>query len=73
MTVISRILGLVRDIVFARLLGASIGADTFIVAFKIPNRCIQDPQFPASAVCGGCVFSSIRTRTLRVQDMPEPY
>jgi len=34
---ISRVLGLVRDIVFARLFGASMGADAFFVAFKIPN------------------------------------
>ncbi len=37
MTMISRVLGLVRDIVFARLFGASMGADAFFVAFKIPN------------------------------------
>lgn len=37
MTLISRVLGLVRDIVFARLFGASMGADAFFVAFKIPN------------------------------------
>lgn len=37
MTLISRILGLVRDIVFARLFGAGMGADAFFVAFKIPN------------------------------------
>lgn len=37
MTLISRLLGLARDIVFARLFGASMGADAFFVAFKIPN------------------------------------
>jgi len=37
MTLISRVLGLVRDIIFARLFGASMGADAFFVAFKIPN------------------------------------
>jgi len=37
MTLISRVLGLVRDIVFARLFGAGMGADAFFVAFKIPN------------------------------------
>lgn len=34
---ISRVLGLVRDIVFAPLLGAGGSADAFFVAFKIPN------------------------------------
>src|SRR3569833_1885340 len=37
MTLISRILGFVRDMVIARTFGASTGADAFFVAFKIPN------------------------------------
>lgn len=37
MTFLSRILGLIRDIVLARLIGASPLADAFFVAFKIPN------------------------------------
>lgn len=37
MTMLSRILGLVRDIVFARFIGSEAGADAFFVAFKIPN------------------------------------
>lgn len=37
MTMLSRILGLVRDIVIARFFGAGAGADAFFVAFKIPN------------------------------------
>lgn len=37
MTFISRILGLVRDIVIATLAGAGGAADAFFVAFKIPN------------------------------------
>ncbi len=36
-TVLSRILGFVRDMVIARLFGASVGTDAFFVAFKIPN------------------------------------
>ncbi|WP_460805712.1 murein biosynthesis integral membrane protein MurJ [Microbulbifer agarilyticus] len=36
-TFLSRMLGLARDIVFARLTGASDAADAFFVAFKIPN------------------------------------
>ncbi len=34
---VSRILGLVRDMVIARLFGAGSGADAFFVAFRIPN------------------------------------
>ncbi|MEX2470033.1 MAG: murein biosynthesis integral membrane protein MurJ [Pseudohongiellaceae bacterium] len=37
MTMVSRILGLARDIVIARLFGASDGADAFFLANKIPN------------------------------------
>jgi len=37
MTMISRVLGLARDVVFAWFIGASGGADAFFVAFKIPN------------------------------------
>jgi putative peptidoglycan lipid II flippase len=34
---LSRVLGLVRDVIFAHTLGAGAGADAFFVAFKIPN------------------------------------
>ncbi|GAB6070923.1 murein biosynthesis integral membrane protein MurJ [Thiomicrorhabdus hydrogeniphila] len=37
MTMISRVLGFVRDVIIARYFGASMGADAFFVAFKIPN------------------------------------
>ncbi|MHB0777328.1 murein biosynthesis integral membrane protein MurJ [Halomonas sp. WWR20] len=37
MTLVSRVLGLARDMVIATLLGAGSGADAFFVAFKIPN------------------------------------
>ncbi len=37
MTSLSRVLGLVRDIVFARYFGAGGMMDAFVVAFKIPN------------------------------------
>lgn len=37
MTFISRVLGFVRDVLLARLLGASYVADAFFVAFRIPN------------------------------------
>lgn len=37
MTLLSRVLGLVRDIVFARFFGAGLLMDAFFVAFKIPN------------------------------------
>ncbi|NBI42308.1 murein biosynthesis integral membrane protein MurJ [[Haemophilus] felis] len=37
MTFLSRILGLVRDVVIANLLGAGVAADVFLFANKIPN------------------------------------
>ena len=36
-TLISRVFGLVRDVVFAQFLGAGAAADAFYVAFRIPN------------------------------------
>jgi len=37
MTMISRILGFLRDVIIAKYFGATAGADAFFVAFKIPN------------------------------------
>ena len=37
MTLISRVLGFVRDAVIARVFGAGLATDAFFVAFKIPN------------------------------------
>lgn len=64
MTLVSRISGLVRDIVFARLIGAGIGvsADAFYVAFRIPNflrRIFGEGAFAQAFVP---VFSEYKTR-----------
>ena len=37
MTLTSRVMGFLRDIVFARFFGAGAGMDVFVVAFQIPN------------------------------------
>lgn len=37
MTMLSRVLGLARDVILANVLGASSNADAFFIAFKIPN------------------------------------
>ena len=37
MTMISRMLGFIRDMLFARIFGIDSGTDAFFVAFKIPN------------------------------------
>lgn len=36
-TMLSRVLGLARDVAIASVFGASMGADAFFVAFKVPN------------------------------------
>ena len=36
-TMISRVLGFVRDTIMARIFGAGIASDAFVVAFKLPN------------------------------------
>jgi putative peptidoglycan lipid II flippase len=37
LTLVSRVLGLVRDTLFARFVGASFASDAFLIAFKLPN------------------------------------
>jgi putative peptidoglycan lipid II flippase len=37
MTLLSRVMGFLRDIIFARFFGAGAGMDVFVVAFQIPN------------------------------------
>ena len=37
MTLLSRVLGFVRDFVIARVFGAGLATDAFFVAFKLPN------------------------------------
>ena len=64
MTLISRITGLVRDIVFAGLIGAGAGvaADAFYVAFRIPNflrRIFGEGAFSQAFVP---VFAEYKTR-----------
>lgn len=52
-TFLSRILGFVRDMVLARIFGASAGTDAFFVAFKIPNfmrRLFAEGSFSQSFV-----------------------
>ncbi|MDE0308411.1 MAG: murein biosynthesis integral membrane protein MurJ [Acidiferrobacterales bacterium] len=53
MTVVSRITGLIRDIVFAQLMGSTYIADAFFVAFRIPNffrRIFGEGAFSAAFV-----------------------
>ena len=36
-TMISRVLGFVRDTIVARMFGAGMATDAFFIAFKLPN------------------------------------
>ncbi len=52
-TLVSRVLGFVRDILIAAVLGAGAGADVFFVAFKLPNlfrRLFAEGAFNAAFV-----------------------
>ena len=53
MTLLSRISGLIRDVLFANVLGDTAAADVFIVAFRIPNffrRLFGEGAFSAAFV-----------------------
>ena len=53
MTLLSRITGLVRDVIFANILGDKAAADVFFVAFRIPNffrRIFGEGAFSAAFV-----------------------
>jgi putative peptidoglycan lipid II flippase len=61
-TVLSRIMGLVRDIVLAGVLGTSVSADAFFAAFRIPNvlrRMFAEGSLAAAFIP---VFTEIQSR-----------
>ena len=58
-TILSRILGFVRDILIARFLGSTVTSDAFFVAFRIPNffrRVLAEGAYSAALIP---VFSGI--------------
>ena len=62
MTLISRVLGFVRDMIYAQLFGAGAGTDAFFVAFRIPNfmrRLFAEGAFSQAFVP---VFSQYQTQ-----------
>ncbi|MFO7909166.1 MAG: murein biosynthesis integral membrane protein MurJ [Halomonas sp.] len=65
MTMLSRVMGLARDVVIAALLGAGTGADAFFVAFKIPNflrRLFAEGAFNQAFVPVLSEYSTARSR-----------
>lgn len=64
-TLLSRILGLVRDVVFARVFGAGMLMDAFFVAFRIPNifrRFFAEGAFSQSFVPVFTEYDQTRSR-----------
>lgn len=62
LTAISRILGFVRDMVMAWLLGAGPFADAFVVAFRLPNLLRRFMAEGAVSVAFVPVFSEVKER-----------
>jgi putative peptidoglycan lipid II flippase len=62
LTLLSRILGFIRDLLVAQLLGASIFADAFFVAFRIPNLLRSFVAEGALTAAFTPVFSTSLTR-----------
>ena len=59
MTLVSRVLGLVRDVVIAHLIGAGAAADVFLFANRIPN-------FLRRLFAEGAFSQSLCTRISRI-------
>lgn len=65
LTMISRVLGFVRDMVFANLFGAGAATDAFFVAFKIPNflrRLFAEGAFSQAFVPVLSEYKSLRSK-----------
>ena len=63
LTLLSRLLGFVRDLLVAKLLGASLFADAFFVAFRIPNLLRSFVAEGALTSAFTPVFSSALTKS----------
>lgn len=66
MTLLSRVLGFVREIMFAHAFGAGAGMDAFLIALKIPN--FGRRMFAEGAFSQAFVPVFTETRTTRSQD-----
>jgi putative peptidoglycan lipid II flippase len=71
MTLMSRVLGLVRDVVFARFFGASLVMDAFLVANRIPNMLRR--FFGEGAFSAGFVPVMARYRERHTHDEARVY
>ena len=66
MTLISRLLGFVRDLVIAMQFGATFAADAFFVAFRIPN--VQRKILSEGAISAAFIPVFTETRKLRGEE-----
>ena len=63
LTLLSRVLALVREVLIARIFGAGMATDAFFVAFKLPNmlrRLFAEGAFSQAFVP---IFAEYRNRT----------
>ena len=59
LTAVSRMLGFIRDVVFAHYLGAGAATDAFLVAFKLPNLF---RRLTAERSVNQCFFAKLQSR-----------
>ena len=66
MTMVSRVLGLLRDISMSHVFGASAAMDAFVIAFRIPNfmrRLFAEGSFSTAFVP---VFTEVKERIVEL-------
>lgn len=68
LTLISRILGMVRDMLVARFLGAGLASDAFLIAWRLPN--LFRALFAEGAFAA--VFVPMFNRTMAQADLADP-
>lgn len=68
LTLVSRILGMVRDMLVARFLGAGLASDAFLIAWRLPN--LFRALFAEGAFAA--VFVPMFNRTMAEADQKEP-
>ena len=88
-TMISRVLGFVRDTLLARIFGASMATDAFFIAFKLPNLLrrifaegafsqafvpiLAESRAQAEARCGADPQAALAEITARLEALRSPF
>src|SRR5690606_41651718 len=68
LTLVSRVLGMVRDMLVARFLGAGLASDAFLIAWRLPN--LFRALFAEGAF--SAVFVPMFNRTMAEHDRDDP-